>query len=367
MATPSPSRSFVGTLTLVFLAIAGISAVDMFLAGMERKESRIEAARLFRQGQAAIARGDNTEALNRIKDAIAIERGNREYLRTLAQAQLTAGKTTDAEATLTDLLQADSTDGLASLTMARVMAKEGRFQEAVSYYHRAVYGQWGQDAAANQLRARFELIDLLAAHHSKEELLAELLPIQDQPPSDVKAQTRLGQLFLQAGSPPRAAAMFRNVLHDAPGNADAYDGLGEAEFAQSQYRAAQRDFQTALRLDPENQAARKSLDLANELMTLDPTLRGLGQEERYRRSLKLVEMTQDEAGQCAGASPQPELKDLLNTAAKALTAHVGAAHQSDAADANLDLAERLWASRKSCKPLPAGDTPLALTMARIAQ
>jgi len=38
------------------------------------------------------------------------------------------------------------------------------------------------------------LIDLLAAHNSKEELLAELLPIQDQTPGDVKLRTRLGQL-----------------------------------------------------------------------------------------------------------------------------------------------------------------------------
>ncbi len=365
MAKQSPARSFLGTLSLVFLAIAAIFAADMFLAGMERKESRIEAARLFREGQAALARGDDAQAIDRIKDAIAMERGNRDYLRTLAQAQLAAGKTDDAEATLTDLLQSDSTDGLASLIMARVMAKEGRFEEAVSYYHRAVYGQWGQDAAANQLHARFELIDLLAEHNSKEELLAELLPVQDQPPGDLKLRTRLGQLFLQAGSAPRAAVMFRGVLHDDPGNADAYAGLGAAEFAQGQYRAAQRDFGNALRLSPENQAARKSLDLANELMTLDPTLRGLGEEERYRRSLKLVEMTESEASQCAGANPPAELKDLLDAAAKAQKARLSAARQSDAADSNLDLAEKLWAARKECKPPPAADSPLAL--ARIAQ
>ncbi len=367
MAAPSPARSFLATLSLVFLAIAAIFAADMFLAGLERKESRIEAARLFRQGQTAIARGENVEAIERINDATSFERGNRDYRRTLAQAQLAAGKTGDAEATLTDLLQTDSTDGLASLTMARVLVKEGRFREAVSYYHRAVYGQWSQDAAANQLRARFELIDLLAHRDSKEELLAELLPIEDQPPRDWKMRARLGQLFLQEGSPARAAALFRGVLHDAPANADAYAGLGEAEFAQSQYRSAQRDFQTALRLEPDNQTARKNLDLANELLTLDPTLRGLGQEERFRRSVKLVELTGAEAGQCAGGNPAPDLQALLDTAEEAVNPRVSAARQSDAAESNLDLAEQLWAARKECKPPPPADSPLALVMARIAQ
>ncbi len=99
-------------------------------------------------------RGENAEAIERIKDAIAIERGNRDYLRTLAQAQFAAGKTADAESTLTELLQSDSTDGLANLIMGRVMVKEGRSAEAISYFHRAMYGHWNENAAENRLRVQ---------------------------------------------------------------------------------------------------------------------------------------------------------------------------------------------------------------------
>jgi thioredoxin-like negative regulator of GroEL len=56
-------------------------------------------------------RGENAKAIDRIKDAIANARGNRDYRRTLAEAELAAGRTADAESTLTDLLQSDSTDG----------------------------------------------------------------------------------------------------------------------------------------------------------------------------------------------------------------------------------------------------------------
>ena len=224
MATPSPARSFLGTMSLVFLAIAAIFAADMFLAKMERAESHVEAARLFDRGGIRCCAERTRKPIERIKDAISIERGNRDYLRTLAQAQLAAGKTADAESTLTELLQSDSTDGLASLIMGRVLVKEGRFAEAISYFHRAIYGRWNEDAAANQLRARFELIDLLAQRNSKEELLAELLPIQDQAPRDLKTRTRLGRLFLLAGSPTRAAVVFRGILRDFAANADAYAG-----------------------------------------------------------------------------------------------------------------------------------------------
>jgi tetratricopeptide (TPR) repeat protein len=368
MAKPFAEPSFLRTIGLVLLAIVALFAVDMFLAGLERVETRAEATRLFQQGRVLMQRGDNTEAIKRIKDAIAIERGNRDYRRTLAQAQLASGNTADAETTLSELLQSDSSDSLASLIMGRVLVKEGRFAEAITYYRRAIYGHWNEDEAGNRLRVRFELIDLLAQRNSKEELLAELLPAQEEAPRDLKTQTRLGRLFLLAGSPSRAGDTFRGILHAAPANADAHAGLGEAEFAQGNYRAADRDFRTALRLAPDDQATRQRLDLCNELLMMDPTYRGLGPAERYHRSLKLVELTLDETGQCVGRNPSPELQGLLDKAGKALKTHVNAAHESEVSESNLDLAEQLWqARRKECKSPPATDSPLALVLARLAQ
>src|SRR5690242_1360834 len=104
--------SFLGTLGLLLLAIAAIFVADTFLVRAERSESLVEAARQFRQGRTLMEHGDNTAAIGRIKDAISIDRGNREYERTLAEAQLAAGKTADAEATLNELLVTDSSDAM---------------------------------------------------------------------------------------------------------------------------------------------------------------------------------------------------------------------------------------------------------------
>jgi tetratricopeptide (TPR) repeat protein len=353
---------------LVFLAIAALFVADTFLAKTERAESLVEARRLFEQGRVLMQRGENVEAIKRLKVAISIERGNRDYLQRLAQAQLAAGQTADAESTLMELLQSDSTDGLTNLIMARVLVKQDRFAEAISYFHRAVYGHWNEDAAENRLRVRFELIDLLAQRNSKEELLAELLPVQDQAPGDLKTRTRIGQLFLLAGSPVRAADVFRGILHDAPANANAYAGIGEAEFARGNYRAAQRDFQTTLRLAPDDQATRRRLDVCNELLMLDPTLRGLDRVQRFSRSLKLVELTLHETRQCTSQNPSPELRGIFDKAEKALKAHVSAVRQIESSESNLDLAEQLWqVGKKECTSPPATDSPLALVLARLGQ
>ncbi len=368
MAQSVAARSFLGTVILVGLSIAVLFVVDTFLARTESNESRVEAARLFSEGQNLLRAGNDAVAIERLKDAIEIERGNRYYQRTLAQAQLDAGKPADAETTLNGLLASDSTDGPANLIMARVQVEQRQFPEAISYFHRAIYGQWPSDAAANQLRARFELIDLLARRDSKEELLAELLPVEDQTPRDLKARLRMGRLLLQAGSPARSADVFQGILQETPSNADAYAGLGEAEFAQGNYRTAQRDFQNALRLRPDDAAVRKRLDLCNELLTLDPTVRGLDPADRLSRSRKLLELTTDDATQCAGNNPTPEMRMLLDSAAKVLKGRARATRQSADAESNLDLAEQLWQLRgKDCNQPPVKDSPLALVLDRLAR
>lgn len=368
MTKPLAGRSFLATFGLAFLAIAALFVADTFLARTERAETMVEAARESEQGRALLLRGRNAEAIERIKDAIANARGNRDYRRLLAQAQLAAGRTAAAEATLTELLQSDSTDGPASLTMARVLVSESRFEEAISYFHRAIDGRWSEDSAGNRLRVRFELVELLAQHNSKEELLAELLPLQEQAPGDSKTRARLGRLLLLAGSPARAAEVFRGILRGAPADAEAHAGFGEAEFALGNYRAAQRSFQTALRLAPDDRATRQHLGLCDELLALDPTLRGLGPPERFERSLKLVELTIDDIGRCAGQNPSPELRTLLDKAAKALKTHVVVARQSEAAESHLDLAEQLWQARKrDCRPAPDSDSALALVLVRLGQ
>jgi Tfp pilus assembly protein PilF len=360
---PFAAPSFVRTFGLVFLAIVVLS-----VARLETMETQIEASHFFNQALALMQQGDNAAAIGRIQDAIASERNNRSYLRTLAEAQLAAGDTAASESTLSQLLQSDSTDAHSNLILARVLEKEDRFDTAVVYYHRAIYGHWDQDQPINRMHARFELINLLAQRGDKEALLSELLPAREAAPHDAKTQIWLGQLFLQAGSATQAADLFRGIIHDDPMDAQAHAGLGEAEFARGDYRGADREFQTALRLAPGDAAIRQRLDLASELLALDPSLRGLTPDERFQRSLKLVQLTLDDARQCAGANPSPDLQPLLEKADGALKAKINAAHQSEAAESDLDLAEQLWqARRKDCKLLPDANSPLALVLARLAQ
>ncbi len=182
---------------------------------------------------------------------------------------------------------------------------------------------------------------------AKKELLAELLPLQDELPADLASRKHLAQLFLMAGSPTRAADMFRQILRESHHDADAYAGLGEAEFANRNYRNAQIYLQIASRLKPGDAKVQAQLELCEQVLALDPTQRGLSSAERVRRSEKLLEL----ARQCAAAA-EP----------------VSPPRNADV-EANLNLAERLWQQRKpNCnQAADPAEEALALVLARLSQ
>jgi len=245
--------------------------------------------------------------------------------------------------------------------MARVMVREGKIAEGISFYHRAVYGRWRDRSAENRAAARFEFIDLLVRQNAKEDLLAELLPLQDEALDDLGTRKKIGRLFIVAGSPARAADVFRAILRLHPQDAAAYAGLGDAEFASGNYPTAETDFLTAARLSPDDETVRKRLDLCRQVLALDPTRRGLDPAERYRRSQKLLEMTMEAANQCTGS------QDLSDQAAKAVKRAVPASRQSEASEMNIDLAERIWQVRKKdCNQASATPAALDLVLTKLA-
>jgi thioredoxin-like negative regulator of GroEL len=76
-----------------------------------------------------------------------------------------------------------------------------RTADAVTCYHRAIYGSWSANQAANQVQARFELAAFLAKAGMRTQATAELLAIIDRVPNDTAARKRAGRLLLDYGAP----------------------------------------------------------------------------------------------------------------------------------------------------------------------
>jgi tetratricopeptide (TPR) repeat protein len=344
--------SFGRTLLLALLAIVGLFLVDTPLARMEQSESRADAERAYKAGMELVRQGKNDQAIEQFRTAIVNVRNDEQYQLALGRAQAAAGHLTDAEQTLSDLLEHNGQDGPANLAMARVLVKEKAYSDARDYYHRAIYGQWKTDPAGNELLARFELVDLIASQKGREGLLAELLPLEEEAPRDEATRMKLGHLFAAAGTPARAAAVFQDVLAKDAHSADAWDALGDTEFTRANYRAALTDFENAARYRTDDQHARDRIGVCREILELDPTMRGLSTEERMRRSSKLLGLTTDALHSCVPL-------DLAEEADKAEK------KRSTDFEAKLDLTGKLWQARQNgCGTVPEAVT---LTLNRLSQ
>lgn len=354
MADPGPLRvsaassgtspwEFVSTFGAAILAIVVLFAFDLTLAKIDRSESASHAADLYAEGRGLLAGGDARGAVDRFASAFAIERENRDYALALGEALLADGRVREAETTLDALLSRAETDGAANLAMARVLVRANRVEEAKSYYHRAIYGRWRGDAPHQRLRARLELIDLLARRHENRELLAELLPLQDIAADSLALRRRLGHLFIAAGSPARGASIFRDLLRRDRSDADAYAGLGEAALAAGNFRTARADLHQAHRLDPGNPHVAALLAVADTIVTLDPEQRGLGAAERLARARAVLARTIAVLQRCLPAGPA-ESGRLLD-AQRLLARVTPAAEQDRATDAILTSASELWTAR----------------------
>ncbi len=144
--------------------------------------------------------------------------------------------------------------------------------------------------------------------NQKQELLAELISLEAEPLANAEIRKRLGELFLLAGSPARAASVYQALVEKDPKDIAAYEGLGEAELEEGRYRPAREAFLRAFFRDPNNTSIRARLQTLNTVAELDPTLRQLTSAEKYSRSVGILDLTRAALGSMPGEDSRRELR-----------------------------------------------------------
>jgi len=356
-----PAKLLAGVLAVLI----GLGVVAGLLSYHYRTERAGRAQHFYELGNQFLQKDLYDEAIGQYRDALSISHTPQNRL-ALALALVKAGHADEAAIYLKDLLRSDPVNAAANLGMARVAAQEGRIDEAVGYYHHAIYGAWPANAAEQRIQARIELIQALGKAGRRQQAQAELLSMLTVMPGDILFERQAAPLALAYGLPKEAAKLFRDLTERDAQDEKAWAGLGEAEYALADYPAAREALAAALRWNPNSTAVQKRLDAAAQILALDPMQRGLGAAERYRRSQEVLAAVLDVLDRCSVAALPAALREQMEGARKLLVRGRRPPSYSDAIENNTSVAEQLWtAGAQACGSMPAADAPLSRIMASL--
>jgi tetratricopeptide (TPR) repeat protein len=355
---------------LVSLAVIGFVAVGRMVT-MYRAHQKVLASSIYQQGLADQQLGRLNMAIEDFRAALIYDPDNDQLQLSMGRALRDSGHLDEAEDYLETLWERAPQDSTINLALGRLAARRGDIQEALRYYHSAIYGVWRSDADANRLQARFELTEFLLLKNAFPEAQAELISLLPTLPLDPNLQLRVARLLAQAQDYSRALAEYQVVLKENPVNSVAQTGAGEAAFQSGRYRTAQKYLQAAANSTTADPTVASMLDTTNLILSSDPFHRGISDAERNRRIRAAFNLAGARLDQCARlrgleVNGSPSSSALASLQAQYLTMkpqvnQMGRTTESDLPDTLMDLVFQIeQETQKECGNSQGADLALLL-------
>jgi tetratricopeptide (TPR) repeat protein len=279
---PLPRRSLLVAAGLVLITLAGFAAVSRLVSAFRQYQLHL-ADEIYHAGLAKQAAGQLNQAIEDFRAALLYSPDNDQLQLSLGRALRDSNRLEEAELYLLTLWERTPEDGTINLALGRLAARRGALDDALRYYHSAIYGRWKSDPEMQIRSARFELCEFLIQRGAFAQAQSELLALLPTLPRDPEPRLRIATLFSRAQDPTHALAQYRIVLQSERENRAALVGAGEAAFQLGEYRSAQTYLQQAAGGGNADPQVEKMLHTAGLVLRSDPYLRGISDAERDRR------------------------------------------------------------------------------------
>lgn len=271
----------------LILAVLSALAVVAFLAvgGLSRIYHQQQAAlgdRWFTRGVADLQSRHFDRAVSEFRTALLYSRDNYTYQLDLAEALIGLKKTNEAYAYLVNLWEREPENGLVNLELARIAVQRGETEQALRYYHNAIYAIWPGDQEVQRRNTRLELIEYLLSINAKTQAQGELIALAENLGEDPAMHARVGDLFFQAGDYEHALAEYRQSLKLDRHNAAALAGAGRAAFELGRYDIAQHYLEAAVAGTPNDTQSAELLKTTELVLRMDPFRRQIPVNQRHQ-------------------------------------------------------------------------------------
>jgi tetratricopeptide (TPR) repeat protein len=348
---------------LIALAVAAF-LVTRAVAASNRDQSLRDADEWFRRGQQAVAAGRLDEGIEALRRATVRDRTNTQYVLALAGALARNHDEDAARAVLLRLRDADPEDRTVNLELARLAAQRSDVNEAVRFYHNALYAPWPADEAAARRTTRLELVRFLLDHGQGSRAAAELLALSSDMPEDAGLRATIGELFARAGDDAHALDQFQRALRQSDDDPRALAGAGAAAFRLGQYALAGTYLRRVVDPTADVVATRALLEL---VLSRDPLAPRLSSATRRQRLVGDVAYVHQRIGACLERGDHAADLVALDAETQGFEAELArlAALEQDTIEMGVDLierAEQVLAAR--CGEPPPLDQALALIARR---
>jgi len=274
----------------------------VFVAALSRayKDQQTDLGnRWFERGIADLSGKRYQAAVTDFRAALLYSRDNYTYQLNLAEALLGMNRKAEASAYLLNLWDRQPEDGLVNLELARIAAQKGQMQQAVRYYHDAVYAVWPSEHETQRREARLELIELFLRSNAKAQAQAELIGLSENADEDPVQLDLLGDLFMRADDYEHALAEYRSSLKVDAHNAKALAGAGYAAYELQQYSLAEHYLQDTVKRDANDKDSAERLKTTEMVLRMDPYQRQISQIERIRLVMEAFTTAGERLQHCA--------------------------------------------------------------------
>lgn len=317
---PKPRQPREALILVTLTAIAAIAFVAVGSLVSRFRHWEVDLARqLSVRAYAELHGGRPDPAIQDFRSALAFDHDDFSYQFGLAEALEAAGRFDEAESYLANVRERKPQDGRVNLQLARLAAHRQQTEQALRYYHNAIYGLWDRDPDQNRRQARVELIEFLIERNDRTQAQAEMIAMAAALPQDPALHAKVAALFMAIQDYQNAFAQFRQAWRVGRKTIAYAAGAGEAAFQMGHYRTGASYLEIASDQHASD-SLRKMLETSRLVLQFDPYPRTLSPAERARRverglqaaGARLESCLQSERGKAAPISSSSSLKDLAS-------------------------------------------------------
>jgi tetratricopeptide (TPR) repeat protein len=358
----------------VMLALLAGLAVIFFLAvtGLSRAyhaQREFLGDRWFTRGVAELSAQHYENAVMEFRSALLYSRDNYVYQLNLAAALIGLKRTSEASTYLENLWDREPENGVVNLALARIAAQKGQTEQALRYYHNAIYATWPDDQEDKRREARLELIEFLLDRNTRAQAESELIALAENVDNDSPEQVRVGDLFVRTLDYERAFAAYRLILRNDRHNRAALAGAGLAAFELGRYPEARRYLEAAATADAGDTASAARLKTAELVIQMDPFQRQISMAQRNKIVVEAFAAAGERIKSCGGgpATESPKSTSSQTTLAenwakmKPRVTERGLQRDPDLVESAMDLVFEIERQTSTTCGTPAG-TDLALLL-----